>query len=238
MTTISNEAEFFRFMELNGPSSDGGKRNYLSWLRYVNSQYHVNFDNLDLNNIENIIQDLRITSTTREKYTSSSAISDIRSALNKYLAFLSSNNQAPSIADDIFDITGINSTSVKREVESRLGQGKYRQELIKIWGKCAVTEFERVDLLISSHIKPWLKSTDIERLDPFNGLLLSPSLDKLFDRGYISFTDEGNIIISSLMDEEDITKIGLNKTMKLYKVEPNCIPYLKYHRTEVFVNLS
>ena len=83
MTSIANEATFFRFMEENGPASDGGKRNYLSWLRYVNELYEVDFVNLTANEVDDIFQTLRRTQGTRERYTSYSAVSDIKSALNK-----------------------------------------------------------------------------------------------------------------------------------------------------------
>ncbi|WP_371923078.1 HNH endonuclease [Agarivorans sp. TSD2052] len=85
-------------------------------------------------------------------------------------------------------------------------------------------------------IKPWSKSTDSERIDPFNGLLLSPTLDKLFDRGYISFTDDGSLIISPLLGERDISQLGITSSMKLYKVEAGCLPYLEFHREAVYVN--
>jgi putative restriction endonuclease len=235
MTSIANEADFFRFMEDHGPASDGGKRNYLSWLRYVKELYGIDYDNLTFDVVEQIFQTLRSTQTLRNKYTSNSAISDIKSALNKYLAFISNNDNVSSVATDVVSIANVNSTTTKTEIETRLGQGKYRQDLIQIWRKCAVTEFSRVDLLVASHIKPWKKSTDVERVDPYNGLLLSPTLDKLFDRGYISFTDAGDIIISPLLAEQDLDQLSITNSMKLYKVERGCLPYLKFHRDVVFI---
>jgi len=235
MTSIANEAAFFRFMQKNGPSKDSSKRNYLAWLRYINELYSIDYDNLNTDDVDRIFNALRNTQNTRERYTSNSAVSDIKSALNKYLAFISSEKYVSNIALDIAAITGVGSTTTKTEIEARLGQGKYRQDLITIWKKCAVTEFERVDLLIASHIKPWSQSTNSERIDPFNGLLLSPTLDKLFDRGYISFTNEGSLIISPLLGERDLDQLGINQLMKLYKVEQGCFPYLKFHRETVFV---
>tara|TARA_R110001592_G_scaffold221139_2_gene475808 strand:+ start:16718 stop:17434 length:717 start_codon:yes stop_codon:yes gene_type:complete len=235
MTSITNEADFFKFMEDHGPASDGGKRNYLSWLRYVNKLYCIDYDNLTSDVVEQIFQTLRSTQTTRNEYTSNSAISDIKSALNKYLEFISNNDGVSSVATDVVSIANVNSTTTKTDIETRLGQGKYRQNLIKIWRKCAVTGFSRVDLLIASHIKPWNQSTDVERVDPYNGLLLSPTLDKLFDRGYISFTDAGNLIISPLLEEQDLGQLSIANSMKLYKVESGCLSYLKFHRDVVFV---
>lgn len=234
MKSIANEAAFIKFMEGNGPRSDGGKRNYLSWLRYVIDLYEINFDNLTENDVNEIFQALRRSRGTRERYTSDSAISDIKSALNKYLAFNLTDADASNVVNDIATIASVGTTT-KAEVETRLGQGKYRKELIALWRKCAVTEFDRVDLLIASHIKPWSESNDSERTDPFNGLLLNPTLDKLFDRGYISFKDDGSLIISPLLGEQDISLLGITRSMKLYKVESGCLPYLKFHREAVYV---
>ena len=234
MTSVANEAAFFRFMENNGPASDGGKRNYLSWLRYVNELYGTNFVNLTEHEVNEIFQALRGSQNTRERYTSDAAVSDIKSALNKYLAFALNNKDVSNTVNDIALIADVGTTT-RTEIETRLGQGKYRKDLIALWRKCAVTEFDRVDLLIASHIKPWSQSADSERIDPFNGLLLNPTLDKLFDRGYISFADEGSLMISPLLSERDISQLGLSRTMKLYKVEEGCLPYLEFHREAVYV---
>lgn len=235
LASIANEADFFRFMDENGPSSDGGKRNYLSWLRYVNDLYSIDFDNLTSEEIQTVFQALRETNHSRQKYTSNSAISDIKSALNKYLAFISQDEYVSHLASDIVSIFDTGSTTTKTNIETRLGQGKYRQGVIAIWRKCAVTELDRVDLLVASHIKPWRDATNAERIDPNNGLLLSPTLDQLFDRGYISFRDNGDIIVSPLLDRRDMKKLEIDETMKLYKVEDACLPYLNFHREAVFV---
>ena len=172
---------------------------------------------------------------TREKYISNAAVSDIKSALNKYLAFISRSGIVSEIVSDISLIVDSGSTTTNVEIEARLGQGKYRQGVIALWRKCAVTEFDHIDLLVASHIKPWRQSSDLERVDPNNGLLLSPSLDRLFDRGYISFADDGSLITSSLIDWHDLRKLGIDDTMKLYKIEAACLPYLKFHRQHVFI---
>ncbi len=141
---------------------------------------------------------------------------------------MSSDVDVTNVVNDIDAIADFE-TKTKTEIETRLGQGKYRKDLIAIWRKCAVTKFDRVDLLIASHIKPWSQSTNSERIDPFNGLLLSPTLDKLFDRGYISFADDGSLIISPLLGERDVSLLGITRSMKLFKVEVGCLPYLKFH---------
>lgn len=75
-------------------------------------------------------------------------------------------------------------------IQARVGQGKFRRDLIEVWGgevKCALTGIDLPELLIASHIKPWRASTDAERLDGCNGLLLAAHVDKLFDRYLLTF---------------------------------------------------
>lgn len=117
---------------------------------------------------------------------------------------------------------------------SRIGQGVFRDGLFRIWGSCAVTGYERPRLLIASHIKPWKDSNNIERLDPFNGLLLQPTLDKLFDFGFISFKDNGEIITSHQFRKHDLPKLGFTANLKLREIFPKTREYLEYHRDMEF----
>ena len=89
------------------------------------------------------------------------------------------------------------------------------------------------DLLIASHIKPWSESSNKEKLDRYNGLLLLPNYDKLFDKHLISFDDDGKIIISSQIKEEEYKVLGISANDKLFKILPENKPYLKIHR-EIF----
>lgn len=117
-------------------------------------------------------------------------------------------------------------------IKARIGQGAYRRALLDYWGGCAVTGCQIEELLVSSHIKPW--SVDEEaRLDPFNGLLLSPTLDKAFDKGLISFNDDGSIILSSTLTEIDLKLLHLNSELKLRKVDDRHLPYLAWHRANL-----
>ncbi|KAA3658122.1 MAG: HNH endonuclease [Chloroflexi bacterium] len=121
-------------------------------------------------------------------------------------------------------------TTRKAITESRIGQGKFRADLINYWQGCAVTGCVEFELLRASHIKPWCKSNNIERLDLFNGLLLIPNLDVAFDRGFISFRDDGQIIIGHSLNEETLLQLGINHSMQLRIVEHQHIHYLKQHR--------
>ena len=75
--------------------------------------------------------------------------------------------------------------------------------MIKYWDGCAISKCSLTDMLVASHIKPWKDSTNDERLDVFNGLLLLPNYDKLFDLGYLTFTSEGKAIYSKLLSKND-----------------------------------
>ncbi|MGY0627740.1 MAG: HNH endonuclease, partial [Paraglaciecola chathamensis] len=111
------------------------------------------------------------------------------------------------------------------------GQGQFRKSLLSYWGKCAVTGASDPALLLASHIKPWSKSNDIERLDRFNGLLLTPNLDRAFDQGLISFDPSGEILISSELKEPE--KLGINESMKIY-LETEHHNYMGFHRKNLF----
>ena len=123
-------------------------------------------------------------------------------------------------------------------VTQRVGQGYFRNELCERWeGKCGVTNISIPEILIASHIIPWKKSKDKERLDPGNGILLSKNLDGLFDRYLISFEDNGEIIISKKINSFDKRLLGLNEKMKLRFVKKDMIYYLREHR-KVFNDLE
>lgn len=83
---------------------------------------------------------------------------------------------------------------------------------------------------MASHIKPWRVSNNQQRLDVYNGLLLLPNFDKLFDKGYISFADSGKIVFSRYFPHEDRILLGINDSTRLLRVESFHKPYLRFHR--------
>ena len=121
-------------------------------------------------------------------------------------------------------------------VKSRIGQGLFRKELIKKYnGCCIVTGINEKKLLVASHVKPWAACTNEERLSAENGLLLSPTFDKLFDCGLISFADTGRIIISSQLSSEILGKLHISSTDTFdLKVSTELKHNLEYHRDVVF----
>ena len=122
-------------------------------------------------------------------------------------------------------------------VTARIGQSQYRKNLLQFWdGKCSVTGCSEEHLLKASHIKPWRDSTPEEKGDIYNGLLLIPNLDAAFDGGYISFDDDGKIMISARLTAEGCLKLGISKEMKLRKVTDKHRQYLAYHRSLIFIS--
>jgi predicted restriction endonuclease len=102
---------------------------------------------------------------------------------------------------------------------------------MKLWGrKCAVTGCDIQQVLIASHAKPWAESSNNERLDAYNGLLLSAHVDKLFDSGLISFSDKGELLISEEVDDASLAALGLSRKSSLRFVKKEHIPYLAAHR--------
>lgn len=115
-------------------------------------------------------------------------------------------------------------------LKSRLGQGKFREELIDLRKCCYVTGITGAQFLRASHIKPWSESSNVERLDPRNGLLLCPNYDHLFDLGLISFTDEGKILVSSKIPKSIINTFGINVSFKGRDLGEKTKVYLAHHR--------
>jgi HNH endonuclease len=123
------------------------------------------------------------------------------------------------------------STTFEQLILARLGQGTFRNALLREQSRCFVTAYADCQLLVASHIKPWAHSSDKERLDHKNGILLIPQLDRAFDRGLISFEDNGRILVSrSLLDPE---KIGIHRRMRLTATQGR-EAFLSYHRSNVF----
>lgn len=126
-----------------------------------------------------------------------------------------------------------NITERKGLVTSRVGQGPYREKIIEKWNKtCPITNCKVLTILISSHIKSWKESDNEERLDVENGILLSPNVDSLFDKHLISFTDEGEMLISDKISEDVLTQLGIDKKVVL-PISCGMKKYLKRHR-EIF----
>ncbi len=127
-------------------------------------------------------------------------------------------------------------TEAERLVVQRVGQDLFRAGLIDYWnGRCAVTGLAVVELLRASHIKPWANcETDAERLDVYNGLLLAPQLDAVFDGGLITVDDDGVLVVSELLGAGDRKILGLEAPGRVRALDQSHRVYLNWHRDKVF----
>jgi hypothetical protein len=133
----------------------------------------------------------------------------------------------------VFSRTDINSTEKQTLVNARRGQGLFRERVIRLEGRCRVTGVDLRNHLRASHIKPWKDSSDAEKLDGNNGLLLAPHLDHLFDKGYISFSNVGAIIISRRCAAGVLAAWNVSRKLKVAAFRPAQRPFLTYHRAHV-----
>ena len=127
------------------------------------------------------------------------------------------------------------STERRALVLSRVGQGQFRDSLIDFWGgRCAVTGLDIPLLLRASHIKPWRDSDNCERLDPYNGLLLSPAYDATFDSGLISFEEDGRAMLSAELTHPRVERLGIRPSARIEGLQERHQEYLGHHRRNVF----
>jgi hypothetical protein len=144
-----------------------------------------------------------------------------------------------AIETEVRNDPGLDETTRKAVVDARRGQGRFRTNLEAVEQRCRVTGVSDPRLLRASHIKPWRScSTSAERLDGHNGLLLCPNVDHLFDRGYISFGDDGRVLVSPLLDAGQIALLGVATAPppNVGPFNPSQAGYLAFHRESVFLH--
>lgn len=136
--------------------------------------------------------------------------------------------------DSAIDDTG--ETTTRRETEVRTKQRLFRERLIGVEKGCRLTGIEDLRFLRASHIKPWADSTHSERVDGENGLLLAPHADLLFDRGWISFSSSGRLLVSSGLPSDVQVRLGLKMDASLRHgiFSPKQLGFLEFHRNVVF----
>lgn len=128
-------------------------------------------------------------------------------------------------------------TSRQSEIRrARQGQGLYREKLLAECPFCPITMINDERLLIASHIKPWAVANDKEKLDHKNGFMLSPLYDKLFDRGFMTFTEDRKIILSNWISPANKKRLGVvdGQFVQLLPLDEERQAYLSFHRSSVF----
>ncbi len=242
---VSNLADlpslFSRWL-LDIGKSDKTVTNYLGAIRGSISNWLMDADQLDrsLIEIKSFKQFAHYEKVAREldefKIKDSRGKGMYSAALSHYHQFLADLSRIDVNADvrRVMSDKKLSETEKSILVNARMGQGHFRSKLIDYWGGCAVTGYRNTQLLVASHIKPWRDSNNDERLDRFNGLLLLANIDKAFDLGFISFNDDGKILISKFLEKPSV--LGLEEGMSFH-VRNEHKPYLGYHRGILFKGL-
>ena len=234
------QADFYHYMVMFGGIAKKTSGDYVTRMKFLAHDYSLD-ETLTKEKIDEILRQEDLKRQERSVYTSKKSLSDFRAGLNKFLAFINSDYHkriADSIITEIKAVENDNTIKMTEKdsiVKSRIGQGIFRKGLIEYWHGCAISQCPLTWMLIASHIKPWRDADNQERLDPYNGLLLLPNYDKLFDLGYISFNSKGKIMYSRLLDKFDRETIGLTNNLHLVKLEEQHLKYLKYHNDNCFL---
>lgn len=155
-------------------------------------------------------------------------------ALDQFVATLVERSfLAPTAAD-----RAEQNTETVRLQKARLGQGQFRADLFEVWGRCPLSGVSTPELLRASHIKPWRASDRQERLDPNNGILLAVHFDCLFDNGFISFDEDGRLLISDRLSPEERAAFPVLDPARRIALTGGHLPYIAHHRTEVFLRAN
>lgn len=139
------------------------------------------------------------------------------------------------IVNKIEGDASLSETEKLQIIKARKGQGKFKENLKNVETGCRFTGIKDDRFLIASHIKPWSHcESNHERLDGNNGLLLSPNIDRLFDRGFISLEDDGSLKVKDDVSVELLALLGLSANINIGPFSAEQKKYLAYHRTKVF----
>ena len=141
---------------------------------------------------------------------------------------------------ELLTSTAIPDTEKQAIVMARRGQGLFRRRVAQIEKRCRVTGVTAAEFLRASHAKPWRDSSNEERLDGENGLLLTPDVDLLFDRGFISFENNGDVVVSPVADRGEMLKMGLSDHVlgNVGTFTTRQREYLDFHRDMVFLRAN
>lgn len=133
--------------------------------------------------------------------------------------------------------TNIAQTTREAIVLARRGQGLFKQRVMQLESACRITGVTRLEHLRASHCKPWRDATNEERLDGENGLLLTPNIDHLFDRGFIGFESNGDLLVSPVAHTESLNRLGLatRDARNVGRFTEGQRKYLEFHRENVLL---
>ncbi len=136
--------------------------------------------------------------------------------------------------------SSVRETDREALIRARCGQGLFKQRVLRIEHRCRITGVSNLTHLIASHCKPWRDSSNEERLDGENGLLLTPSIDHLFDRGFIGFENSGELIISPVAHRPSLQRMGIETEHRanVGAFTDGQKHFLEFHRNSVLLRAS
>ena len=222
-----------------------GKRAGMNGRGLSNSRRRYLAETIPNYSISEAINDIEMQfSDTMEDRESQAKAIDIREArrrifqLNEHFSGADYERIAEQEVDEesICKCVDLTETEKKTLILARRGQGKFRVNVLEKNQGCPFTGISNATFLVASHIKPWKDSDNIERLDGNNGLALTPTYDRLFDQGYISFTDDKKLLVSSKLEKECIEALKLvhGQTIEKLVLTEERKKYLGFHRANRF----
>lgn len=210
-------------------------KDFMDWRLTDKPLMEMSLSELDVSIQKAFLSSIFVDKNTRGNNMYSNSLKQYRNFLAVHDALLLDTAYEKFIENS----TTIPETERKAVVSSRIGQGLFREQIIKKYnGRCIVTGVDDKRILLASHIRPWSVSSNEQRLSSENGLLLSPLYDKLFDVGLITFSEDGLILCSKELENKniDLLKIDRNKKCDL-KVSTTLLENLKYHQNTVFLGI-
>lgn len=240
---VSFNNEFYLFITIEGPGGTGHNYNdkflengLLEWHGRTGS--HVNWPTMQkiINNKTNIYLFIRYNDSPQFKYIGLGKCIRYFDEVPIRIYFDYEERTLKSLEkidlNEIENISTIKVTEKEILIKNRIGHSQLKKLLLTKQETCQLCDIKREELLIASHIKPWSKSNNNERLDIDNVLLLCPQHDILFDKGFISFSDEGNIIISSILNDDEFPSLNLSRNLRI-NVNEKQKNILEYHRENI-----
>lgn len=143
------------------------------------------------------------------------------------------------LVTDLRQLTTVTETEREQLIDARVGQGRFRALVYDREKSCRVTHVDRPEHLIASHIRPWRHSDNTQRLDPENGLMLTPNIDHLFDRGFITFESGGRLVVSPTADPVSLMRMGLDPDARVDagQFSSGQKDHLEFHRDQIFLGI-
>lgn len=224
---IANDTYFSDYI-ISDNTSDGNYRNKSFCISYNVDEFRYvieYFLRYDLNWLDREYKEIE---AVKKADFQESVISEQNKIVQEHL-----NNIASIIEKEIEHIP-VYGEEKQALTKIRINQSVFRELLLKRYSSCCLCNVNDKNLLVASHIKPWAKSNGEEKLDVNNGLLLCPNHDRLFDKGYISFDNDGRILISNNLSYNNLIYMNIRENMKI-NITDEAKKYMKYHRENIFI---